>query len=96
MGDGARFSKAEKAGQWHPPACLPTEYPRRLLPLRPIFYLKVESESVSYKVWSLFKVLFLHWALGQMSLCTGPLRAIPQFIPAPLVYMDMSPIGLQS
>lgn len=63
---------------------IPTKYPllqlHRVLQQAPdaqINTLRLGNESLSHKVWALFKELLLPWALGQMSLYTGPLRAIP-------------------
>lgn len=63
---------------------IPTKYPllqpHRVFQQAPdaqINTLKLGNESLSHKVWALFKELLLYWPLGQMSLHTGPLRAIP-------------------
>lgn len=53
---------------------------------------KLGDQSFSHKVWALFKGLLLHGVLGQVSLHTGPLRALPQVAIALQVSWALEPL----
>lgn len=83
------FIKAERESRKMAPASLCPWGVLQQAPVPQINALKLGSESLSQKVRVLFKGLLLHLALGQVSLCTGPLRAVPQSTTALWVSWDV-------